>query len=110
MFPFLPAIIAGGASILGGVLNNKAQKNQAKDQAGLYNNYLQNYQQGQNAYKDYLQGVGPQTSTSFGNDSSSTSQTGTQSSVSESAPTLSAEYSPLVGSINEMLQSRLKAG
>lgn len=108
-FPFLP-VIAGGASLLGGLLSGNAQKNQAKDQANLYNKYLGNYQTGQNAYRDYITGLGPQTTTSFGTDNSNTSQTGTQSSLSETSPTLSAEYSPLVGAVNEMLAGRLKAG
>lgn len=103
--PVIAAGVGGLGSILGGLLSGHSQNDAQQQQADLQNQYLQRYGQGQNDYRNYLKGLGPQTSysNSLGNSNSNTSQAGT----STTDPHVTAQFQPLVGQLTSMLQNRL---
>lgn len=104
----LPAI-TGGASLLSGLFGNKAKGDQAKEQADLYNRWLQQYQQtGQGLFNQAQAGgwnpFGPQTSTS------TSSQTGGSSTSFRNNPFITENYKPLDELMRGIMTGRLSGG
>jgi len=101
-------VIAGGVSLASGLLGNKAKKDQAKEQAALYNNWLKQYMgTGQNLMQGAMgQGwnpFGPQTSTSTG---TSSSQGGGSQSYSNK-PVITGEYQGIDELMRGIMTGRL---
>lgn len=110
---FLIPAIAGGASLLSGLFGNKAKNDQAKESADLYNNWLKNYQgTGQGLYNQAQAAgwnpFGPQTSTSSGTTTGSTSSRG--GSTYSNRPDITAEYQPLDELMRGIMTGRLAGG
>lgn len=97
------AIIPAVGSIVGGLMGSAGQNAQANQNANLQNQYLANYGAGQNAYRNYLSGLGPQTSYSnnIGNYASRTNQSQT------SSPFITAQFQPMINAVTNTLQNRL---
>ena len=101
----LPAI-AGGASLVSGLLGNKAKNDQAKEQAKLYNDWLKQYMgTGQNLMSQATgQGwnpYGPQTSTHTGTTSSS------GGGSFSNKPTITGEYQGIDALMRGIMTGRL---
>lgn len=106
----IPAI-AGGASLVSGILGNKAKNNQAQANADLYNNWLKNYQQtGQNLMGQATAGgwnpYGPKTSTSQSQGTTSSQGGGSYSN----RPVITSEYQPLDALMRGIMTNRLSGG
>ena len=101
------AAIPAAAGMVGGLLQQRAQNKQKKEEAALWNQYLQKYGQAQQQALGGLaaQGYnpfGPQTTTSTG------TSTGTTfgESLSDIAPYITPEFAPLVGQVRGTLERR----
>src|SRR3990172_2817140 len=101
------AAIPAAAGMGGGLLQQRAQNKQKKEEAALWNQYLQKYGQAQQQALGGLaaQGYnpfGPQTTTSTG------TSTGTTfgESLSDIAPYITPEFAPLVGHVRGTLERR----
>lgn len=106
---FLIPAIAGGASLLSGLFGNRAKNNQAKEQADLYNRWLQQYQNtGQGLFNQAQAGgwnpFGPQTSTS------TSSTTGGSSTSFRNNPFITENYKPLDELMRGIMTGRLSGG
>jgi hypothetical protein len=108
----LPAL-AGGASLVSGLLGNRARSNQAKDQAKLYNDWLKQYQQTGQGLMGQAQAAGwnpfgPKTSTSFGTTTGSSSMRG--GGEFSNRPQITEEYQPLDALMRGIMTQRLAGG
>lgn len=78
---------------------------EAKAQAKAQADYLKQYGTGQQRYLDYLQGLGPRTTTETGGETGES--TGFESTDMLTAPEVSAQFSPLVERMNQIASQRL---
>lgn len=93
--PIGAAIGTAVAGLGGALISGNAQQNAADTQAQLQNQYLANYAAAQDKYRQYLQGVGPQTVTSV------------QNMNETQTPFITPQFQPLIGAAQGILQGRL---
>lgn len=89
-------VVMGAAAIYGSISGNNAKKKQAQEAAGLQNKYNSDYMTGLQKYIQYMQGLGPQTTTMHGS--------------TTSTPFVTKEFAPLVGQQKDILSRRLASG
>lgn len=110
----LPAI-AGAASLGSSLLGSNAEKEQAKINAKLYNDWLKQYTQtGQGLYQQ-AQGAGwnpfgPKVSTTSGNQYGTTSSRSGSNTQYSNRPEITAEYQPLDELMRGIMTGRLSGG
>jgi hypothetical protein len=115
----IPAII-GAVGLGADVLKSRAANKSVSEQQALYNAWLKERSAGVNSLVSNLAAngtniYGPQTATqtgttaSAGSSNTTQNQTQSQTSSSATAPTISPEFTGLVGSARQLLEGRLAA-